>query len=800
LRIGRLSLNFRTKVVLLAVMLVTAIQLGTIVPVLHELRQRQQAEADDRVAQAGVLYDAYIANRTEQLTATIEALVRDYDFRSAVAEGDPPTIESTLRQHLSRSEHAYRLSAAVFDLEGGHVASVGGGRALWPGTAMERFALDPAAADEPVIAVAFIGGQPYHAVSFIVEAPTPVAWATLAVPIDGAIAAEISALSRLETTIVGFDASGKTVYATTLDVGRRAEALESVRLGENQTTVAAARAARRWITRLRPYHAATRDVYVAQQLPMMDVELAYAELRNSVAALAIAALLITMAAAVWLSSRVTQPIRRLVEAAERMADGNYSQAIPVRSQDEFAVLAQGFNSMQAAIASREQHIVHMAHHDSLSGLPTREIVVSEMRDAIAGAERLAVVNFVLHRFDELASSLGHSTADRQVQLVAGRLRDQLGEGQLLGHLNRQEFVFVLPGADQRAAETLVLGIQNLLRSGLAVGNANIAVQIRAGISLYPEHGVSASELLRCAGVARGNARHHQGAFGIYEPGQEERPLELIRIVGDFPRALRSGELWVEYQPKVACDSGQLVGAEALVRWQHPQLGRLPPDEFVAAIERAGGISQLTRWVLAEAARTLADWHANGLAICVSVNVSAEDLSDDNLPDYLEELCAGHGLEPDWLTLEITESAIMHDVASSLAVIARLRRQGFRIAIDDFGTGHSALAQLKRLPVDELKIDKSFVMNIADRRDEAVVRTAIELARQFGLATVAEGVENEDCRARLIHLGCDVAQGFLFSKSRPARDFAAWARTRERGEGADIVALVEVAETRRQASR
>jgi diguanylate cyclase (GGDEF)-like protein len=799
-RPSRPRLTFRSKVVLLAVILVTAIQLGTVVPVLHELKQRQQIEADERAAQAGLLYDEYIEHRTQQLTATIGALVYDFPFRQAVAEGDPPTIESVLRNHVQRADRAFELAAGVFELDGTHIASIDGGRSLWPGAAMERYALDPAMLVEPVISIGFIDARPYHAVTFLVEAPAPIAWVTMAVPIDEAFAAEVRQLTRLETTIVGFDDGGKRVFATTLVESSKASALDKLSLGDLAAASGDSFETGGWITRLRPYHDDAHGVYVALQLPMMDVEARYADVRNSVALLALIALLVTTAAAIWLSSKVTHPVRNLVDAAQRMAEGIYSQRIPVESNDEFAVLAQGFNTMQEAIASREREIVQLAHHDSLSGLPTREIVISEMRDAIEGCDRLAVVNFVLHRFDELASSLGHRTADKLVQIVADRLRNQIEDGQILGHLNRQEFMLALPQADLDEAREVVLNIQNQLRSGLAVGSANISLQIRSGIALYPTHGINASELLRCAGIARGHATHNLGSLGVYEAGQEAKSLELIQIVGDFPRALRSGELWVEYQPKVVCESGELVGAEALCRWQHPKFGRLPPDEFIEAIEQAGSISQLTRWVLHEAVTTLSVWRTHGLSISMSVNISANDLIDDELPAHLEALCARHAIDARQITLEVTESAMMHDIDHSLTVIASLRERGFRIAIDDFGTGHSALAQLKRLPVDELKIDKSFVLNIADRRDEAVVRTAIELAHQFGLTAVAEGVEDEAARTRLQQLGCEIAQGFLYSPAIRPHEFVAWARRWAAGEGADIVSLFEPREPKRKAGK
>jgi predicted signal transduction protein with EAL and GGDEF domain len=432
----------------------------------------------------------------------------------------------------------------------------------------------------------------------------------------------------------------------------------------------------------------------------------------------------------------------------------------------------------------------MAHHDSLSGLPTRDLIVGEIRDAIASCDELAIVNFVLHRFDELGSSLGHRTAERRIQLVAARLGDRVTEGQLIGHINRAEFVVVFPEADLAVAEGQVRELQNMLRAGVSVGDANISLQLRAGVSLFPDHGINASELLRCAGIARDHASHHLGSVGVFETGQERRALELIRIVGDFPKALQRREITVEYQPKIDCSSLELTGAEALVRWDHPDLGRLAPAEFIEAIEQAGGISQLTRFVLDECAATAAHWRSQSRDLSVAVNISADDLIDDYLVAHLGGLCSRFSLGPEWLTLEITESAIMRDVDHALSVIAAIRGLGFRISIDDFGTGHSALAQLKRFPVDELKIDKSFVMNISDQRDEAVVRTAIELAHKFGLTAVAEGVENEACLTRLQQLGCETVQGFYFSRSLSAAAFDAWASAWEANQGADIVTLVE----------
>jgi diguanylate cyclase (GGDEF)-like protein len=796
LRFGQPKLSFRIKVLLLAAILVTAIQLITLWPTLRAVAAEQRSQADRSVELGGAVFDEYMRHRNSTLISAIRTLVMDFPFRQAIGGRDEATIQSALANHAARMEMP---AAAIFDLDGSLIASIGGGRALWPGAAMQRAALDSYALEanptEPVISIGFIDGKPYHTVSLVVQAPTPIAWATFGLPIDSTLAEELKKVTLVETSILDF--RRREVYATTLADDLQAPALSDVRLSM-LNDVGEPTEQGGWFTRLRPYLDEADGIYVALQLPLMEARARYIEMRDRLIAVSVAVLVLTLAAAVGLSQMVTRPIGRLVEAAQRMAEGIYNKPLAITSDDEFAVLAQGFNSMQEAISKREQDIVHMAHHDSLSGLPTREIVVSEMREAIENVDQLAVINFVLYRFEELASSLGHRTADRLIQLAAGRLRDRLRDGELLGHLNHQEFVLVLPEANLADAQTRVLEVQSLLRSGISVGDANISMQIRAGVALYPQHGINASELLRCAGISRGHARHHFGSMGVYEPGQEQQSLELIRIVGDFPRALQNRELSVEFQPKVDCNSLTVTGAEALVRWDHPELGRVAPDRFIGAIEQAGGIVQLTRWVLAEAIRTLAEWRARGFAISVAVNISADDLLDDSIVHLLQQLSGDYQVEPGRITLEVTESAIMHDIEHSLAVIRSIRALGFRVAIDDFGTGHSALAQLKRLPVDELKIDREFVLNMADPRDEAVVRTAIELAHKFGLTVVAEGVETEAALTRLQQLGCETAQGFFFARSLTPEAFVQWVGAWERGGGADIVNLVGVHAPGRQA--
>jgi diguanylate cyclase (GGDEF)-like protein len=401
---------------------------------------------------------------------------------------------------------------------------------------------------------------------------------------------------------------------------------------------------------------------------------------------------------------------------------------------------------------------------------------------------MAVVSLGLDRFSGIVSSLGHRAGDEIIKLAAAALRGRLREGEILGHLSAHEFVVGLPGRDAREAVEWIELQADALRAGVRASNANISLQVSGGVACFPEHSQDAAELCRRASSARSEALARHETASVYRLGQDDRSLQQIRIVGDFPRALRDNELRLYFQPKLDLATGDIYGAEALVRWQHPELGLLFPDSFISAVEQAGSIAHLTRWVLKEAVARCAQWRNQGVMLSIAVNISVDDLTDEYLPYFLLEIVQKHQLAPHSLTLEVTESAIMHNVQKSLAVVNCIHELGFRLAIDDFGTGHSALSQLKRLPVDELKIDKSFVTRNDDAKDDAILRATIDLAHQLELTVVAEGVEDDEAIARLAALGCEHAQGYGIGKPIPHEQFLSWLAQRRSAGGGSVVAL------------
>ena len=430
----------------------------------------------------------------------------------------------------------------------------------------------------------------------------------------------------------------------------------------------------------------------------------------------------------------------------------------------------------------EEALAHQALHDGLTGLPNRLLLQDRLTQAIRMAERdgrpFALCVIDLDRFKDVNDTLGHLAGDQLLQEVAFRLRQALRASDTVARLGGDEFALVLLDADASAAMLAAQKVVECLGASLELEGHEVAVGASLGIAVYPENGGDADTLLRRADVAMYVAKQTRGGYALYTPDQDQSSSERLTLVGALRRAIADDELTLFYQPKVDCRTGAVAGVEALVRWRHPQQGLIPPDRFIPLAEQTGLIRPLTRWVLNSAIGQARAWHDEGLLLSVAVNLSAHDLQDVELPGWLAALLAQWGVGPEWLKLELTESALMSDPAQALDVLTELCDLGVRIAIDDFGTGYSSLGYLKRLPAHEIKIDRSFVADMAaEERDRAIVRSTIDLGHNLGLAAVAEGVEDQRTLDLLGGLGCDLAQGFYLSRPLPASQIAEWCRGR-----------------------
>jgi len=429
-----------------------------------------------------------------------------------------------------------------------------------------------------------------------------------------------------------------------------------------------------------------------------------------------------------------------------------------------------------------EEIEHQALHDGLTGLPNRDLFRRRIDEALAEAQQrrtgVSVLLLDLDRFKEINDTLGHQSGDLLLQALAKRLETLIRDTDTVARLGGDEFAIVSPGAgDEGDALVLAERIRAGLEAPFALAGLTVEVEASVGIALYPDHGDDVEALIRHADVAMYNGKKTHRPM-LYSPKDDHYSPDRLALVGELRRAIANRELVIHYQPRVELATGDVHAVEALVRWDHPERGLLSPGEFLPLAEHTGMIRPLTRYVMDAALADCAGWAQEGLRPGVSVNLSARDLLDADLPREVESLLSKHGVDPTLLEVEITEHTILTDPERARIVLERLRDLGVRLSIDDFGTGFSSLGQLKRLPVDVLKIDRSFVLNMEhDDNDDVIVRSTIELGHNLGLRVVAEGVETQETWGRLAQLGCDTAQGFFISRPLPRVVLVEWLKKR-----------------------
>ena len=425
---------------------------------------------------------------------------------------------------------------------------------------------------------------------------------------------------------------------------------------------------------------------------------------------------------------------------------------------------------------------HQALHDALTNLPNRRLFRDRVHQAVVNAKRsdvpVAVMILDLDRFKEVNDTLGHHIGDLLLQQVGVRLQSTLREGDTIARLGGDEFAILLPVvAGERAAAQVARKIVEVLEEPFTLKGWTFDIEASIGIALCPEHGNTVDALMQRADVAMYLAKESRAGFEVYHADRDRHSPRRLALLGELRRGIEGGNLVLHYQPKADMRSGGIRGVEALVRWSHPEHGDIPPDEFIPLAEHTGLIRTLTLFVLDEALQQCRTWQDDGLHLGVAVNLSVRNLYDPSFADEVAALLRKWRVEPHMLELEITESVIMADPMRAMAVLARLSALGVGLSLDDFGVGYSSLTYLKKLPVTEIKIDKSFVMNIcSDESDALIVRSTIGLARSLGLRVVAEGVETEEAWARLVALGCDIAQGYHLCRPKPAHELAAWLAT------------------------
>ncbi|MDO9597538.1 MAG: EAL domain-containing protein [Azoarcus sp.] len=745
------------------------------------------ADVNVRLETGDRVFSRLLDQRSSQLTQAARVLAADYGFREALLSRDSETIESALENHGSRIDASLMLLLGLDEQvmerypRGNEVA-----------IARLPQLIESARSAGAATGFSAVQGRLYQLVVVPVLAPVPVAWVVIGFVVDVPFAEDLKRLTGLEVSFLLEDESrGRELVASTLSA-----ALQQGLIGVGSAAVLREGSMRvDAVDYVGLIHEIATDpterVAAVLQISLQAALAPWQQLYREWAGLSIVAMILMLIASVWMGRTIASPVTRLAQFARRVEAGEYGPPPRIESGDEIGQLADAFAHMTDAISSREARISELAYRDALTGLPNRvhflERVGTAMAAAAAEGQRLAVLTLDIDRFKLVNDTLGHGFGDLLLREVAQRLRDagvrkrDVGEGlraenNAAARLGGDEFAVLVPGADAAAARVVAARIASALEQPMNLQEQLVDVRASIGIAIYPDHCADVEDLMRSADVAMYHAKRNNSGVEVYDPADHTRSAARLSLLTELRRAVEGDELVLYYQPKHAFRPELGLHVEALVRWVHPQRGFIPPMEFIPFAEQTGYIKTITLWVMNNAIRQCAAWQRAGREIHVGLNISARDLLQPDLPLIFRRMLDEHGCEARLITLELTESAVLDDPRHALANLERLRETGCMLSIDDYGTGYSSLSYVRQMPVHELKIDRSFVMNLTSNPgDEIIVRSTIELAHDMGLMVTAEGVETEDILLRLGELGCDLAQGYLISRPVAVADLEVWLR-------------------------
>jgi diguanylate cyclase (GGDEF)-like protein len=774
--------SLQWRIVVFFAILLVIVQGVTLILVDVANSRTARATINEELAIGERIFRRQVEQNGRQLAQAAEILSLDFAFREAVATRDLETIRSALLNHGSRIQAHI---AALVSPEGTFIADTrrpenAGRPFIFPGL------ITQAEKSGKATGIALVDGQAFQLVVVPVLAPTPIAWATFGFLMDDRVAKDLQTLTALHVSFLGRRGDGVwRVLASTM----AADAQESLREAVARRSVADRQGmaleagGHDYEALFFPLEQTGKSPVVAVLTRSLDEALTpFRRLGTLLMVLALGSLAASIAGSILIARGITRPVRALIDMTRRIEEGDYTRAVPVDAADEMGELARRFNLMRDGIAAREEQILRLAYRDVLTDLPNRVLFNDRLNVAIRFTKRvqgsLTVLLMDLNRFKAINDTLGHHVGDQVLQHTARRLSGMTRKSDTTARLGGDEFAVLLNDTTAEQAKEVAEKISRTLEEPIVIGQHSLDVRASIGVAAWPEHGADVETLMRHADAAMYSAKRTNADYAVYDASTHAQRQEELSLLSQLRRAVDAGELKLVYQPKVELATGKVAGVEALLRWVHPVRGEIPPVHFIPFAEQTGFIKTITRWVIDEAVRQATAWRAAGRSLKVAVNISAQDLLMPELPEIVMATLKAHQAPPDLLSLEITESGLMQDAARAIEVMKRLAAIGVGRAIDDFGTGYSSLAYIKQLPVDEIKIDRSFVRNIMnDKKDMAIVLATVELCHNLGLIVVAEGVEDTLSNELLRRIGCDLAQGYLFTPPLDAVALEAWLAAR-----------------------
>lgn len=760
------------RIVLLSVALLLLIQIAVQTVVRSSIEDSVQLNLQRELSSDERVWSRLVEQNAQRLQLGASVLASDFGFRAAVSSADADTIESALENHGARIgatisaflNPEFQLTAMANPKDAGVTRQ----NLVEVGQSMAR--------DGQQGRMALVQGRLHQFVMVPVRAPLVVGWVVMGFAVDQSLATDMQALSGAQVIIVNHagETNQQVIYSTlpgpsaagvalpvdtrgTLEIGNEEFAIKYVVL---------------------PGSADGMKAILLRSSP--EAHTVFDRMQKLLLLIDGLALLLFAVGASLLARRVAKPLDLLVSDTERLGRGDYSQPVnDFGRHDEVGNLARSFDRMRLNIQASQSEIRQLAYWDRLTGLPNqaqlREALLSMLAKESTALQHAAVIVLDLDRLKHINDVLGYSFGDRVLQVVAQRLtRLAQSEQALAARVTGGEFALLLGACDAGRALTVARQITLAFEEPVTLDNQTVDLSAGMGIACWPEHADQVDVLLGRAELAMYAAKRKSLGTLVYDPSLDSGSAQTLSLLTELRQAIDRNELRLFLQPKIGLSDHRVSAAEALVRWQHPTRGMVPPMEFIPFAEQTGFVRYLTLWMFEAVARQWRSLQPSAGLLRIAINLSTRDLMDLEFPTKIDALLAQYDVPRDGLCLEITESAIMDDPQRAEATLNQLSSSGYKLSIDDFGTGYSSLAYLKRLPVNELKIDKSFVMGMeTDASDAKIVRSTIDLAHNLGLTVVAEGVESAHIYDMLAELHCDEGQGYHMSRPLPASDFNAW---------------------------
>src|ERR1700686_3017569 len=749
----------RTRIAVTFLLLLTAVLAAALGAVSAANHGNAEREVQRQLAVGASIFSRLLETNRRQLTQAAQAVAADYGFREAVSTRDTDTLVSVLENSGRRIGAAMvvltSLNGDVIAASGLHVKA---------GTPFPLSPVQPGrTANDSATSVMVDNGRIYQLVTVSVRSPLPVAWIAMGFELDEKAARELADITRLAVTLSVNSGGHWTDVVSTIPAG-----------GARPSDVVT--------RRIEMSKLGNAEVVRILSRSLADARAPFERLTNVLFLIAAISLIASALAAFWLARNITRPLQDLTQAVDRMRDGTYDAALSVERRDELGVLAEGLQLMQSAVQSRDQSIRRLAYEDTLTGLMNRTAFGAALGRALtdAGGAPIAVAVINLDRFRRINEHLGYSVGDAVLIKMAARLAAVPSVNSAVARFAADQFAAFAQLRDIAGLQAWGTSLVMALSDPVSVEAQPIDITATVGLALATGAAAAADELLRCADLVLEHARREKRPLALYDEAFKPAARDQLSLLGELRHAVEHDELRLFFQPKIELRTGRVAGAEVLLRWQHPTRGLLFPADFIPFAEKTGFIRRLTRWTLDHAIAQGALWQQGGNALGLAVNISADDIGDVRLDSRVASLLMRHQLPPALLTLEVTESGFIEDPARALRMLDAVAALGVSLSIDDFGTGYSSLSHLARMPVHEVKIDRSFVQGLeSDPEFAPVLRSVIDMGHGLGLKVVAEGIETDEAAGRLRDFGCGIAQGYLYAKPMPLAPFETWLEGRVR---------------------